>query len=420
MLLLMQLKNNYHKLILRVNSKMYKAIKSIVSQDVRDKVVLIRADLNIPIQNGKIQDITRVSRSLPTIKFLLKEGSKIVICSHLGRPNGEYVENYSLKPLVSALSDILKIEVKFSTSCIGQDAIKAKKNLKSGEILLLENIRFHKGESENNAEFARDLSDFCDFFVNDAFSCSHRAHASLHAITNFLPSFSGILLDEEINALTSVLKLPVKPVAALVGGAKISTKINIIEFLITKMDFIIIGGAMANTFILAQGYNVGKSMVERDAIDMATKILEKSKKSNCKLIFPQDLIVSKYFEENSDHKIVDISNIPSEMMALDIGPKSIENIKSIFKNIKTLLWNGPLGAFEINPFGMGTFTLAKIAADLTVKDELITVAGGGDTASALNKAGVAGDFTYISSAGGAFLEWLEGIELPAISALGNN
>jgi len=416
----MQLKNNYYKLKLRVNSKMSKAIKSIVSQDVRNKVVLIRADFNIPIQDGKIQDITRVSRSLPTIKFLLNAGSKVVICSHLGRPNGEYVEAFSLKPLITALSDILKMKVHFAISCIGQGALEAKKNLKPGEILLLENVRFHKGETENNIEFARELSDLCDFFVNDAFSCSHRAHASLHAITNFLPSFSGMLLDEEIKALTSVLNSPAKPVAALVGGAKISTKINIIEFLIMKMDFLVIGGAMANTFILAKGYDVGKSMVERDAINLAKTILEKSKKFDCKIILPEDLVVSKQFEENSDHKIVNTSSIPSEMMALDIGPKSIENIKSIFENIKTLLWNGPLGAFEISPFGTGTFTLAKFAADLTIKNQLITVAGGGDTASALNKSGVAEDFTYISSAGGAFLEWLEGIELPAISALGNN
>jgi len=250
---------------------MSNAIKSIVDEDVREKVVLIRADLNIPLSDGKIQDLTRVKRLLPTIKFLLNSGSKLVICSHLGRPNGEYIEAYSLKPLVRVLSDILKTKVYFSNSCIGHGALEAKKNLQSGEILLLENLRFHKGETENNLEFARNLSVSCDIFVNDAFSCSHRSHASLHAITNFLPSFSGILLDQEIKALTSVLKLPVKPVAALVGGAKISTKINIIEFLITKMDFIIIGGAMANTFLLAMGYDVGKSMVERDAINLAKK-----------------------------------------------------------------------------------------------------------------------------------------------------
>jgi len=289
---------------------MSKAIKSIVSQDVRNKVVLIRADFNIPIQDGKIQDITRVSRSLPTIKFLLNAGSKVVICSHLGRPNGEHVEAFSLRPLITALSDILKIKVHFTISCIGQGALEAKKNLKPGEILLLENVRFHKGETENNIEFARELSGLCDFFVNDAFSCSHRAHASLHAITNFLPSFSGMLLDEEIKALTSVLNSPAKPVAALVGGAKISTKINIIEFLITKMDFLVIGGAMANTFILAKGYDVGKSMVERDAINLAKTILEKSKKFDCKIILPEDLVVSKQFEENSDHKIVNTSSIP--------------------------------------------------------------------------------------------------------------
>jgi phosphoglycerate kinase len=257
-------------------------------------------------------------------------------------------------------------------------------------------------------------------FVNDAFSCSHRAHASLHAITNFLPAYSGVLLDQEMEALTSVLSSPIKPVAALVGGAKISTKINIIQYLITKMDYLIIGGAMANTFLVAQGLDVGKSLFEKDSVSVAKSILNKCKKLNCEIILPVDVVVSKSFEARGSTKIVSSDTIPSDMMALDVGPKTIQKIGFIFHNINTLLWNGPLGAFELEPFGEGTFSLAKTASSLTTSNKLVTVAGGGDTSSALNKAGIGDTFTYISSAGGAFLEWLEGIELPAISVLSNN
>ena len=399
---------------------MSNSIKSIVNQDVREKVVIVRADLNIPITNGIIQDYSRVKRLMPTIEYLVKSGSKVVICSHLGRPNGEFNKELSLKPLVEVLSEIIKTKVHFSSSCIGDEALSLKKHLKSKEILLLENLRFNKYETKNDFDFAKELSRACDIYVNDAFSCSHREHSSLHAITNFLPSFSGLLLDEEIKALTSVLNSPEKPVAALVGGAKISTKINIIENLLTKMDYLIIGGAMANTFLVAEGLNVGKSLFEKDAVNIAKSIIKQSKKHNCNIILPTDLVLSKTFEKNADFIISSSKLVASDLMALDIGPESINKINSIFKNIKTLLWNGPLGAFEIDPFGKGTFILAKEAADLTKSGHLLTVAGGGDTSSALNKAGVVDDFTYVSSAGGAFLEWLEGIELPAISVLGNN
>ena len=293
-------------------------------------------------------------------------------------------------------------------------------NPSSLEILLLENVRFNKNETKNDLDFAKELSRACDVYVNDAFSCSHREHSSLHAITNFLPSFSGLLLDEEIKALTSVLNSPKKPVAALIGGAKISTKINIIENLLTKMDYLIIGGAMANTFLVAEGLNVGKSLFEKDSVNIAKSIIKQSKKHKCNIILPTDLVLSKTFKKNADFVISSSNMVAPDLMALDIGPESINKINSIFKNIKTLLWNGPLGAFEIDPFGKGTFILAKEAADLTKSGHLLTVAGGGDTSSALNKAGVVDDFTYVSSAGGAFLEWLEGIELPAISVLGNN
>ncbi|MDC1280645.1 phosphoglycerate kinase, partial [bacterium] len=295
-----------------------------------------------------------------------------------------------------------------------------KGSLISGEILLLENVRFHKGEATNDIQFAEELAQKCDIFVNDAFSCSHREHASLHAITNFLPSYSGILLNEEITALQSVLSSPSKPVAALVGGTKISTKINIIEYLITKMDYLIIGGGMANTFLVAKGFAVGNSLFEKEAVEVAKSILEQSKKYNCEIILPMDLVVAKKFEANINTQIVSSDMIPSDMMALDIGPKSIDKMNAILKNVKTLLWNGPLGAFEIEPFGKGTFSLAKVASDLTEEGKLITVAGGGDTAFALNKAGVTEKFTYVSSAGGAFLEWLEGVQLPAILVLSNN
>lgn len=395
-------------------------IKNIINENVHDKTVLIRADLNIPMSNGKILDHTRVERLIPTINFLKSSGAKIVICSHLGRPKGKYNKDYTLKPLVKILSNILETNIHFSNSCVDQEALDIKKILKAGEILLLENVRFHEEETKNDLSFAKKLSEGCDMFVNDAFSCSHRAHASLHAITNFLPAYSGVLLDQEMEALTSVLSSPIKPVAALVGGAKISTKINIIQYLITKMDYLIIGGAMANTFLVAQGLDVGKSLFEKDSVSLAKSILNKSKKLNCEIILPIDVVVSKSFEANGNTKTVSSDMIPLDMMALDVGPKTIQKIGFIFHNIKTLLWNGPLGAFELEPFGEGTFSLAKTASSLTASNKLVTVAGGGDTSSALNKAGVGDTFTYISSAGGAFLEWLEGIELPAISVLSNN
>ena len=395
-------------------------IKNIINENVHDKTVLIRADLNIPMSNGKILDHTRVERLIPTINFLKSSGAKIVICSHLGRPKGKYNKDYTLKPLVKILSNILETNIHFSNSCVDQEALDIKKILKAGEILLLENVRFHEEETKNDLSFAKKLSEGCDIFVNDAFSCSHRAHASLHAITNFLPGYSGVLLDQEMKALTSVLSSPIKPVAALVGGAKISTKINIIQYLITKMDYLIIGGAMANTFLVAQGLDVGKSLFEKDSVSVAKSILNKSKKLNCEIILPIDVVVSKSFEARGNTKIVSSDMIPLDMMALDVGPKTIQKIGFIFHNIKTLLWNGPLGAFELEPFGEGTFSLAKTASILTTSNKLVTVAGGGDTSSALNKAGVGDTFTYISSAGGAFLEWLEGIELPAISVLSNN
>ena len=395
-------------------------IKNIINENVHDKTVLIRADLNIPMSNGKILDHTRVERLIPTINFLKSSGAKIVICSHLGRPKGKYNKDYTLKPLVKILSNILETNIHFSNSCVDQEALDIKKILKAGEILLLENVRFHEEETKNDLSFAKKLSEGCDIFVNDAFSCSHRAHASLHAITNFLPGYSGVLLDQEMKALTSVLSSPIKPVAALVGGAKISTKINIIQYLITKMDYLIIGGAMANTFLVAQGLDVGKSLFEKESVSVAKSILNKSKKLNCEIILPIDVVVSKSFEARGNTKIVSSDMIPLDMMALDVGPKTIQKIGFIFHNIKTLLWNGPLGAFELEPFGEGTFSLAKTASSLTISNKLITVAGGGDTSSALNKAGVGDTFTYISSAGGAFLEWLEGIELPAISVLSNN
>ena len=395
-------------------------IKSIVNEDVSNKVVILRADLNIPIVNGVVQDHTRLNRLIPTINYLLENQSKLVICSHLGRPKGKFDENFSLKPLVNILSEITNAKVHFNSSCIGDNVLKQKNTLKQGEILLLENLRFHESEIKNDFDFANELSKGCDIFVNDAFSCSHRAHASLHAITKFLPSFSGLLLDEEVKALTSVLNSPIKPVAALVGGAKISSKINIIEYLLTKMDYLVIGGAMANTFLVAQGLNMGKSLYEKDCVDIAKLILKKSELNNCEIILPSDLVVSEKFETNANFEIVSSNAVPSEMMALDIGPKTLSKISSVFQNVNTLLWNGPVGAFETPPFGEGTIKLAREAAKLTVNKNLITVAGGGDTTSALNNANVANDFTYVSAAGGAFLEWLEGIELPAISALSKN
>ena len=391
--------------------------KELFKLDLKNKLILVRVDLNLPVINGVVQDETRLQSVLPTIQEIIKKGGKVVLCSHFGRPNGEYNKKYSLKPLIEPLSKALNCPIIFSPTCIGPEAEELKNNLKEGQTLLLENLRFHKGEETNNKDFSKDLTLGIDYFVNDAFSCSHRRHSSTVGVTNFLPSFMGTHLEKEIKALEGVLNNPNKPVAAIIGGSKVSTKIDVINFLLKKMDIIIIGGAMANTFVAAKGLDVGKSLFEKECIDLAKELIEKSQNNNCNLILPTDFIVSKNLKKNAEYTTANFDSLPHNMMALDIGPKSIELINKNINNCKTILWNGPLGAFETYPFDKGTNKVASHVSSLTKQKKILSVAGGGDTVSALNNAKVLNDFSYVSTAGGAFLEWLEGKVLPGIEPI---
>ena len=391
--------------------------KEFFKLDLKNKLILVRVDLNLPVINGVVQDETRLQSVLPTIQEIIKKGGKVVLCSHFGRPNGEYNKKYSLKPLIEPLSKALNCPIIFSPTCIGPEAEELKNNLKEGQTLLLENLRFHKGEEINNKDFSEDLTLGIDYFVNDAFSCSHRKHSSTVGVTNFLPSFMGTHLEKEIKALEGVLNNPNKPVAAIIGGSKVSTKIDVINFLLKKMDIIIIGGAMANTFVAAKGIDVGKSLFEKECIDLAKELIEKSQNNNCNLILPTDFIVSKNLKKRAEYTTANFDSLPHNMMALDIGPKSIELINKNINNCKTILWNGPLGAFETYPFDKGTNKVASHVSSLTKQKKILSVAGGGDTVSALNNAKVLNDFSYVSTAGGAFLEWLEGKVLPGIEPI---
>ena len=391
--------------------------KEFFKLDLKNKLILVRVDLNLPVINGVVQDETRLQSVLPTIQEIIKKGGKVVLCSHFGRPNGEYNKKYSLKPLIEPLSKALNCPIIFSPTCIGPEAEELKNNLKEGQTLLLENLRFHKGEETNNKDFSKDLTLGIDYFVNDAFSCSHRRHSSTVGVTNFLPSFMGTHLEKEIKALEGVLNNPNKPVAAIIGGSKVSTKIDVINFLLKKMDIIIIGGAMANTFVAAKGLDVGKSLFEKECIDLAKELIEKLQNNNCNLILPTDFIVSKNLKKHAEYTTANFDSLPHNMMALDIGPKSIELINKNINNCKTILWNGPLGAFETYPFDKGTNKVASHVSSLTKQKKILSVAGGGDTVSALNNAKVLNDFSYVSTAGGAFLEWLEGKVLPGIEPI---
>ncbi len=392
-------------------------IKSIADADVNGKTVLVRADLNVPMEEGRVTDTTRIDRFAPTVKMLGEKGAKVVIISHFGRPKGQRDKKFSLKPVAEALSKALGMEVKFASDCVGEVAEKAVWALQPGEVLMLENLRFHPEETKDDENFARRLSVLADMYVNDAFSVSHRAHASVHAITKFLPSYAGLSLMKELEALSAALDNPERPAAALVGGAKVSTKIPVLENLLPVVDQIIVGGGMANTFLLALGYDVGKSLAEPDFVDMAKTIMAKAEENNCEIVLPSDATCAKEFKAGAEAETCALDGVPSDSMILDIGPQSIADLKVRLQDIKTLLWNGPLGAFEVPPFDTGTVEIARAAAELTKAGKLVTVAGGGDTVAALNTAGVTDDFTYVSTAGGAFLEWLEGKELPGVAAL---
>jgi phosphoglycerate kinase len=392
-------------------------LKPISGADVRGKRVLVRADLNVPAEDGRVTDATRLERVVPGLLDLSKRGAKVIVLSHFGRPKGGPAPVFSLKPVADAMAKIAGRPIGFGTDCIGGAADAVVAAMKDGDIVVLENLRFHKGEEANEAGFASQLAARGDLFVGDAFSCAHRAHASTEAIAHILPSYAGPLLMEEINALRTALDNPRRPTVAVVGGAKVSTKIPVLTNLMAKVDKLIIGGGMANTFLQAQGHDVGKSLAEPDFNATARDIMAAAKSKGCEIILPVDAMVAAEFKAGAAATVVDIAACPADRMILDVGPKSIAHLIDVLRGCRTLLWNGPLGAFEISPFGAGTFALAKVAAELTEAGKLTSVAGGGDTVAALNMAGVTDRFTYVSTAGGAFLEWLEGRELPGIVAL---
>ena len=384
------------------------------------KTVLLRADLNVPMQGGKVTDDTRIVRLKPTIDYLLKKKAKIVLLSHFGRPEGKFVPGMSLAPLVDALTKAYGVkEVKFGVDCIGPAAAEAVKKTKPGEMVLLENLRFHPEEEKGDANFARELAGLGDVFVNDAFSCSHRAHASITGIAQHLPTVAGRLMEEELTQLSAIFSQPKKPIAAIVGGSKVSTKLDLLNNLVTKMDTLIIGGAMANTFLFAQGIDVGSSLHEPKLKATALKILKTAEKHGCRVLLPTDVVVAGAFETRSPCVVVDIDNIPAGGIAIDVGPSSIQLFSEELHRCKTVVWNGPMGAFEISPFDAGSIMLARVVAKLTRAKKIRSIGGGGDTVSALSHSALS-DFSYISTAGGAFLEWLEGKALPGVAMLLKN
>jgi len=385
--------------------------------DVKGKRVIVRADLNVPVRDGKVTDATRLERLLPGLNALADRGAKVIVISHFGRPKNGPEAELSLRPIAETLQRLLGRAVAFSGNSIGEEAAVTVGKLSDGGVAVLENLRFHKGEEKNDPAFAGELAKLGDIFVGDAFSCAHRAHASTEGLTHFLPSYAGPLLMEEINALRTALEKPQRPTAAVVGGAKVSTKIPVLTNLVAKVDHLIIGGGMANTFLQAMGVAVGKSLAEPDFHGTARDIMSEAKEKGCEIVLPVDAVVATQFKEGAAHKVVTVSNVPDDAMILDVGPQSLARTSALLEHTRTLLWNGPLGAFEIAPFGDGTFALARAAAALTKAGKLVSVAGGGDTVAALNSAGVTDDFTYVSTAGGAFLEWLEGRELPGVAAL---
>nr|WP_298688139.1 phosphoglycerate kinase [uncultured Dongia sp.] len=379
--------------------------------------VIVRCDLNVPMKDGKVTDATRIERSAATLKELAQKGARVIIVSHFGRPKGKPAPEFSLQPLVEPLAKALGKTVAFASDCVGPKAKDAVAALKDGDVLLLENLRFHAAEEANDKAFAGELAALGDIYVNDAFSCAHRAHASTEAIAHLLPSAAGRLMQEELDHLAAALEKPQRPVMALVGGAKVSTKLDLLGNLVGKVDCLVIGGGMANTFLFAQGIEVGKSLAERDLADTARSILEKAKAANCTIVLPVDAVVAGEFKAGAANKIVDVKSVPADQMILDVGPKSVALINQHMDTSKTLVWNGPLGAFETSPFDQGTVVVAKHAAQLSKAKKLLSVAGGGDTVAALAHAGAEDDFSYISTAGGAFLEWLEGKDLPGVLAL---
>jgi phosphoglycerate kinase len=391
--------------------------KTLDGAEVAGKRVLLRADLNVPVRDGRITDLTRIERLSPTIAELAEKGAKVIVVSHFDRPGGKRVEAMSLRPVAGALRDVLGRDVFFADECVGPVAEDAVFRLEPGQILVLENTRFHAGEEANDPEMSANLANLADIYVNDAFSAAHRAHASTEGVAKHLPSHAGRLMQRELEALTLALEHPERPVGAIVGGSKVSTKLALIGNMLEKVDVLVIGGAMANTFLAAQGVNVGKSLQERDMHDTARKILAQAAERGCEIVLPVDAVTATEFRENPPVRIVPIGEVPSDSMILDVGPATVAALTARLPSLRTLVWNGPLGAFETPPFDAATVALAHAVAEATQEGGLRSVAGGGDTVAALKHAGVVDQMSYVSTAGGAFLEWLEGKLLPGILAL---
>jgi phosphoglycerate kinase len=390
------------------------AFRTLDDVDVSGKRVVIRLDLNVPMEQGKVTDTTRIDRVLPTLKELLRRNAAVIVLAHFDRPKGKVVPEMSLKPIAAALEKALHHKVGFVFTD-WQSAPDAA--VKPGHIILMENTRYHAGEEKNDAAFARMLGGLGDIFVNDAFSAAHRAHSSTEGIAHVIPAYAGRAMEQELSALAAALETPRKPVIAVVGGAKVSTKLDLLGNLVKKVEALVIGGAMANTFLSAQGLGIGRSLAEPDLADTARSILAAAAKANCAIILPVDGVVAKEFKAGAESHAYGVDAIPADGMILDVGPMSVDRVKAAIDNANTLLWNGPFGAFEVEPFDAATVAVAQYAAARTKTGKLVTIAGGGDTVAALNHAGVADDFTYVSTAGGAFLEWLEGKELPGVKAL---
>jgi phosphoglycerate kinase len=391
--------------------------RTLDNADVAGKRVLLRADLNVPVRDGQITDLTRIERLSPTIRELSEKGARVIVCSHFDRPKGKRVPAMSLAPMAAALGEVLGRRVRFVEDCIGTAAEQAVELLSRGDVLVLENTRFHAGEEKNDPALAAALARLADIFVNDAFSAAHRAHASTEGVAHLLPAYAGRLMQAELEALDAALGNPVRPVAAIVGGAKVSTKLELLGNLVSKVDVLIIGGAMANTFLAAEGKGVGKSLQEAEMHGMALDILAKARQAGCRIVLPTDAVVAREFKPNPPTETVSVDAVPADSMILDVGPATVAALIQQLSSLKTLVWNGPLGAFETPPFEAATVALAKAVAAATRKAGLRSVAGGGDTVSALRHAGVLQQFSYVSSAGGAFLEWLEGKTLPGVAAL---
>jgi phosphoglycerate kinase len=385
--------------------------------DVKGKIVLVRLDLNVPMKNGKVTDTTRIERQAPTVQELCERGARVVLLSHFDRPGGKPVPSMSLKPVALPVGIVIGRAVAFAADCIGPAAEEAIAKLKDGEVLLLENTRFHAGEEKNDPDFIRALAKLGDIYVNDAFSAAHRAHASTEGLAHLLPSAAGRSMEAELSHLSKALEHPQHPVMAVVGGAKISTKIALLENLLARVDVLVIGGAMANTFLAAEGRAIGKSLAETDQYDTARRIIAKAQSANVTILLPTDVVVAREFKANTPSRIVGFNDVDENEMILDVGPRTIQAFGRLLDKMTTLVWNGPLGAFEIAPFDRGTNAAAKAVAERTREGKLLSVAGGGDTVAALAHAEVLEEFSYVSTAGGAFLEWLEGRTLPGVAAL---